>query len=144
MDWTLYYEKVLPHNVYLKHNIGTNKTQVLHRLRLRQFTPRQLIPCILDCLPSQHNFLPTRLKFGYHRASLYSNCSPSVKRGAMSNSICGSNGKVQHADSSLREKVSRCKKRMTHKILQTHFCPIQFFMTDSKPIERHSKGGVQL
>ena len=35
-------EKVLPNNNYLVRKIGTNKTQILHRMRLRQFTPRQL------------------------------------------------------------------------------------------------------
>ena len=34
-------EKVLPNNNYLVRKIGTNKTQLLHRLRMRQFTPRQ-------------------------------------------------------------------------------------------------------
>ena len=34
-------EKVLPNNNYLVLKIGTNKTQVLHRMRMRQFTPRQ-------------------------------------------------------------------------------------------------------
>ena len=34
-------EKVLPSNNYLVRKIGTNKTQVLHRMRMRQFTPRQ-------------------------------------------------------------------------------------------------------
>ena len=34
-------EKVLPNNNYLVRKIGTDKTQVLHRMRLRQFTPRQ-------------------------------------------------------------------------------------------------------
>ena len=34
-------EKVLPNNNYLVLKIGTNKTQILHRTRLRQFTPRQ-------------------------------------------------------------------------------------------------------
>ena len=34
-------EKVLPHNNNLVRKIGTNKTQVLHRMRKRQFTPRQ-------------------------------------------------------------------------------------------------------
>ena len=37
-------EKVLPNNNYLVRKIGTNKTQILHRMRLRQFTPRQTIP----------------------------------------------------------------------------------------------------
>ena len=34
-------EKVLPNNIYVVRKIGTNKTQILHRMRLRQFTPRQ-------------------------------------------------------------------------------------------------------
>ena len=37
-------EKVLPNNNYVVRKIGTNKTQLLHRMRLRQFTPRQPIP----------------------------------------------------------------------------------------------------
>ena len=28
----------------MRHKIGTNKTQIMHRMRLRQFTPRQPIP----------------------------------------------------------------------------------------------------
>ena len=32
---------MLPNNNYLVRKIGTNKTQVLHRMRMRQFTPRQ-------------------------------------------------------------------------------------------------------
>ena len=34
-------EKVLPNNNYLVRKNGTKKTQVLHRMRMRQFTPRQ-------------------------------------------------------------------------------------------------------
>ena len=34
-------EKALPNNNYLVRKIGTNKTQLLHRMRMRQFTPRQ-------------------------------------------------------------------------------------------------------
>ena len=34
-------EKVLPNNNYLVRKIGTDKTQVLHRTRMRQFTPHQ-------------------------------------------------------------------------------------------------------
>ena len=34
-------EKLLPNNNYLVRKIGTDKTQILHRMRLRQFTPRQ-------------------------------------------------------------------------------------------------------
>ena len=32
-------EKVLPNNNYIVRRLGTNKTQLLHRLRLRKFTP---------------------------------------------------------------------------------------------------------
>ena len=39
-------EKVLPNNNYVVRKIGTNKTQILHRMRLRQFTPRRPIPDI--------------------------------------------------------------------------------------------------
>ena len=44
--WTGPYiiEKVLPNNNYVVRKIGTNKTQILHRMRLLQFTPRQPIP----------------------------------------------------------------------------------------------------
>ena len=34
-------ENVLPKNIYLVLKIGTNKTQVFHRMRMRQFTTRQ-------------------------------------------------------------------------------------------------------
>ena len=34
-------EKVSPNNNYSVRKIGTNKTQVLHRMRMRQFTPHQ-------------------------------------------------------------------------------------------------------
>ena len=34
-------EKVLPNNNYLVRKIGTNKTQVLHRKKMRHFTPHQ-------------------------------------------------------------------------------------------------------
>ena len=34
-------EKVLPNNNYLVRKLGTDKTQVLHTMRMRQFTPRQ-------------------------------------------------------------------------------------------------------
>ena len=37
-------EKVLPNKNHLVLKIGTNKTQILQRMRLRQFTPRQPIP----------------------------------------------------------------------------------------------------
>ena len=46
--WIVSYiiEKVLPNNISLVRKIGNKKTQVLHRMRLRQFTPRQPIPDI--------------------------------------------------------------------------------------------------
>ena len=34
-------EKVLPNNNYLVRKVGTTKTQVLHCMRMRQFTPSQ-------------------------------------------------------------------------------------------------------
>ena len=37
-------EKALPNNNYSVRKLGTNKTQVLHRMTLRSFTPRQPIP----------------------------------------------------------------------------------------------------
>ena len=37
-------EKVLPNNNFLVRKTGTNKTQILRRMRLRQFTLRQPIP----------------------------------------------------------------------------------------------------
>ena len=33
-------EKVLPNNNYIVRRLGTNKTQLLHRIRLRSFTPQ--------------------------------------------------------------------------------------------------------
>ena len=39
-------EKLLRNNIYLVRKIGTKKTRILHRMRLRQFTPRQPIPDI--------------------------------------------------------------------------------------------------
>ena len=49
--------KVLPNNNYVVRKIGTNKTQILHRMRLRQFTFRQPIPDTpvtpRECQPDQ-------------------------------------------------------------------------------------------
>ena len=39
-------EKVLPNNSYLVREIGTNKTQILHLMKLRHLTPCQPIPDI--------------------------------------------------------------------------------------------------
>ena len=46
-------EKVLLNNNYLVRKIGANKTQVLHRMRLRQFTPRQL-PADIRVKPQEY------------------------------------------------------------------------------------------
>ena len=45
----------MPNNNYLVRKIGTNKTQILHRTKLRQFTPRQLIP---DTPVTPHEWQP--------------------------------------------------------------------------------------
>ena len=39
-------EKVLPNNNYIVRRLGTNKTQLLHRIRLRKFTPQAPLPDI--------------------------------------------------------------------------------------------------
>ena len=48
-------EKALPKNNYLVQKLRTNKTQVLHRKRLRLFTPRQPIP---DIQPTSQKWKP--------------------------------------------------------------------------------------
>ena len=47
--WIRHYviEIVLPNNIYLGRKIGIKRTQVLHQMWLRHFTPRQHIPHIL-------------------------------------------------------------------------------------------------
>ena len=50
-------EKVLPKNNYLVRKIGTNKTQVLHRMRMRQFTPH-LPPADTTVKPQDYNSDP--------------------------------------------------------------------------------------
>ena len=50
-------EKVLPNNNYLVHKIGTNETQVLHRMRMRQFTPRQP-PAGIEIKPQEFKHSP--------------------------------------------------------------------------------------
>ena len=46
-------EKALPNNNYLVRKIGTNKTQVLHRKRMRQFTARQP-PAYITVKPQEY------------------------------------------------------------------------------------------
>ena len=46
-------EKVLPNNIYLVRKIGTNQTQVLHRMRMRQFTFCQP-PADIRVKPQEH------------------------------------------------------------------------------------------
>ena len=48
-------EKALPNNKYLVRKLGTNKTQVLHRMRLRLLTPRQPMP---DGQTTSHEWKP--------------------------------------------------------------------------------------
>ena len=50
-------EKALPNNNYLVRKIGTNKTQLLHRMRMRQFTPRQP-PADITVKPHEYKFDP--------------------------------------------------------------------------------------
>ena len=50
-------EKILPNNNSLVRKIGTNKMQVLHRLRMRQFTPRQP-PADIPVRPQDFRFDP--------------------------------------------------------------------------------------
>ena len=60
-------EKVLPNNNYLVRKIGTNKTQVLHRTRIRQFTARQP-PADIKVKPQQYKSDP---EVSLHHDDLY-------------------------------------------------------------------------
>ena len=40
MTRSIQVEKVLPNNNFIVRRLGTNKTQKLHRIRLRKFTPQ--------------------------------------------------------------------------------------------------------
>ena len=60
-------EKVLPNKNYLVRKIGTNKTQVLHRLRMRQFTPRQP-PADITVKPQEYKSDP---EVSFHHDDLY-------------------------------------------------------------------------
>ena len=50
-------EKVLPNDNYLVRKIGTNKTQVLHRMRMLQFAPREP-PADIRIAPQECKFDP--------------------------------------------------------------------------------------
>ena len=50
-------EEVLSNNKYLLRKVGTNKTQMLHCVRLRQFTPRQPLPDV-QITPQEWNSDP--------------------------------------------------------------------------------------
>ena len=59
-------EKVLPNNNYIVRRLGTNETQLLHRIRLRKFTPQALLADIFvresdwqkdDLMPVAHDDL---------------------------------------------------------------------------------------
>ena len=60
-------EKVLPNNKYLVRKIGTNKTQVLHRMRMRQFTPPQP-PADITFKPQEYKTDP---EMSLHHDDLY-------------------------------------------------------------------------
>ena len=60
-------EKALPNNIYLVRKIGTNKTQVLHRMRMRQFTPRQS-PADITVKPQEYKSDP---EVSLHHDDLY-------------------------------------------------------------------------
>ena len=60
-------ENVLPNNNYLVRKIGTNKTQVLHRMRMRQFTPRQP-PADITVKPQEYKSDP---EMSLHHNDLY-------------------------------------------------------------------------
>ena len=49
------FEKALPNNKYFIRKLGTNRTQILDRMRLRIFTPRQPIP---DVQTTSHEWKP--------------------------------------------------------------------------------------
>ena len=48
-------EKLLPNNNYVVRKVGTNKTKVLHRMRMRQFTPHQPLA---DIQVKPHEYKP--------------------------------------------------------------------------------------
>ena len=50
-------EKMLPNNNYLARKFGTNRTQVLHRMQKRNFTPRQPIP-VIRLTPRESKLVP--------------------------------------------------------------------------------------
>ena len=60
-------EKVLPNNYYLVRKIGTNKTQVLHRKRMHQFTPHQP-PADITVKPQEYKSDP---EVSLHHDDLY-------------------------------------------------------------------------
>ena len=60
-------EKVLPNNNYLVRKIGTNKTQALHRMRMRQFTTHQP-PADITAKPQEYKSDP---QVSLHHDDLY-------------------------------------------------------------------------
>ena len=60
-------EKVLPNNNCLVHKIRTNKTQVLHWMRMRQFSPRQP-PADITVKPQEYKSDP---EMSLHHDDLY-------------------------------------------------------------------------
>ena len=60
-------KKVLPKNIYLVRKIGTDKTQMLHRMRMCQFTPRQT-PADIAVKPQDYKSYP---EVSLHHDDLY-------------------------------------------------------------------------
>ena len=50
-------EKVLPNNNYIVRKLNTNKTKILHRIRLRKYNPKNLLKIIIQ----KHNGKPTTI-----------------------------------------------------------------------------------
>ena len=107
------------------------------------FGTEPTLSCIFHRLPPWHNFLSARLQICNYGASLYTDSSPRVKLWTIPHSILSSDSSVQHADPSLREKVSLCEQGMTHKILHTRHCPLHLLMVNCNPIYWDSKDGMQ-
>ena len=82
MVWPYFCEKALGNNNYLVRRIGIDRTQVLHRMRLRHFTPQQPIPDV-QITPRQrkhepeviinHDYLYARAWECEHHRPIYDN-----------------------------------------------------------------------
>ena len=111
-------EKVLPNNNYLVRKIGTNKMQVLHRMRMRQFTPRQP-PADIAVKPQEYKSDPDSITTIYMQ-----------ERGSMTLSSQFSTPRTIKRHHPIFENfhyslISQRRKRGTHQ--ETHMCVPQRF-----------------